>query len=100
LLGIPFYLILTRWTANASVVARLFVASVVALAIWLINYYAILSWLQPLLVENVSEENLIINAIPPWVAAATHLVFGWTMVALYPLGQFTPHRLLTDRENG
>jgi hypothetical protein len=30
--------------------------------------------------------------LPWWVAAATHLVFGWTIAVLYPLGVYTPYR--------
>ena len=41
-------------------------------------YYGILSWLQPALVE-MKPENLIVHRVPPWVAALTHLVFGWTI---------------------
>ena len=32
------------------------------------------------------------NYLPWWVAAATHLVFGWTIALLYPLGVYTPYR--------
>lgn len=91
LLGIPFYLALTRFTSNSSVGARLVFASVLAIAIWLINYYGVLSWLQPMVVE-MSKDNLIVNRVPPWVAALTHLIFGWTMVLVYPLGLYVPYR--------
>lgn len=91
LLGIPFYLALTRFTAESSVAGRLVLASVLAIAIWLVNYYGVLAWLQPMVVE-MSKENLIVNRMPPWVAALTHLVFGWTMVLVYPLGLYVPYR--------
>lgn len=91
LLGIPFYLALTRFTGKSSTAGRIVVASVLAIAIWLINYYGILSWLQPMVVE-MSKENLIVNRVPPWVAALTHLIFGWTMVLVYPLGLYVPYR--------
>ena len=96
LLGIPVYLALTTFTPNAPVLTRFGVASAVSLAIWLINFYGILSWLQPLLFGG----NWIIDnrLLPWWVAAATHLVFGWTIVLLYPLGQFTPYRRPTAND--
>jgi hypothetical protein len=50
LLGIPVYMALTRFAARGGLVMRLLVASVVALAIWAINFYGILSWLQPMLI--------------------------------------------------
>jgi len=93
LLGIPVYLALTRFAAKGGLLARFAVASAVSLAIWGFNFYAILSWLQPLLVGGVPG-NWITNPeyLPWWVAAATHLVFGWTIALLYPWGQYTPYK--------
>jgi hypothetical protein len=91
LLGIPFQLLLTRWLPKASFAVRFAGVGALALAFWLFNYYAILSWLQPLLFGG----RWIIELIPPWVAALTHLVFGWTLLVVQPLGTFTPYRLLT-----
>lgn len=97
LLGVPMYLALTRFTAQGTFAGRLAVASVVAVVIWLVNFYGVLAWLQPLVVKNISESNLIVNRVPPWVAALTHLVFGWTMVLVYPLGLYSPYRRETDK---
>jgi hypothetical protein len=90
LLGIPVYLVVSRFAGTGSLVKRLLVASLISLLIWLVNFYCILSWLQPLLFHG----NWIVNPayLPWWVAATTHLVFGWTIALLYPLGQFTPYR--------
>lgn len=89
LLGVPFYLVLTWLTQSTTLGRRLAVATVLSLALWGINFYGILSWLQPLLFGG----NWIVDnsLLPWWVAAVTHLVFGWTMALLYPLGQFTPY---------
>ena len=95
LLGIPMYLALTRWGADKSLFTKLVIATFVSLAIWVINFYGLLSWLQPAVID-MSEENLIINKIPPWVAIATHLVFGWTMALVYPLGDFRSRERVTD----
>ena len=92
LLGIPFHLVLSRWFAGASFGLRLGVASALALGLWLVNFYALLSWLQPLLFGG----RWIVELIPWWVAALTHLVFGWTMVLVQPLGTFIPYRLSTE----
>jgi hypothetical protein len=72
--------------------ARIVVASVLALLVWLVNFYLLLSWIQPLLFGG----NWILTRIPWWVAAATHLVFGWTMAVVYPLGRFEPYRVRTE----
>lgn len=85
LLGVPVTLFLSKFARNGSVIARLIVGSIAALAIWAIAFYGILSWLQPLLFGG----NWIVDnsRLPWWVAAATHLVFGWTIAILYPLVQ-------------
>ena len=99
LLGIPVYLALTRFAAKGGLYARLAVASVVSLAIWGFNFYGILSWLQPLLIGG-EPGNWITNPsyLPWWVAAVTHLVFGWTIALLYPLGEYTPYTRARDRK--
>jgi hypothetical protein len=93
LLGIPVYMTIARFARRRGLFLRLLVASIVSLAIWGINFYGILSWLQPMLVGG-EPGNWITNSkyLPWWVAAATHLVFGWTIAILYPLGEYTPYR--------
>lgn len=92
-LGIIFNLVLTRYTADATFVTRVMVVTVLSLAVWVINFYAILSWLQPALFGG----NWIVQEIPWYVGAGTHLVFGWTMALLYPLGLYTPYRRETEK---
>lgn len=96
LLGMVIHVALAYWTPQGSLGQRLALASVVAIVIWIVNFYVLLSWLQPLLVD-MSPENYIVNQVPWWVAALTHLVFGWTMAVLYPLGQFVPYRRPTEQ---
>jgi hypothetical protein len=84
-LGIPFHVVLGRWFPNASFGTRFAVVTVLALALWLTNFYLLLSWLQPLLIPG---RHHIVAEIPWWVAAPTHLVFGWTMLLVQPLGKF------------
>lgn len=87
-LGVPIHLILTRWLGTASFAARCATATALGLALWLINFYGILSWLQPLLFGG----RWIVEQIPWWVAALTHLVFAWTVLLMEPLGVFIPYR--------
>jgi hypothetical protein len=97
LLGIPVYMALARFADQGGLLKRLIVASAVSLAIWLINFYGILSWLQPLLIGG-DPGNWITNPayLPWWVAAATHLVFGWTIAVLYPWGVYRPYKRPTE----
>lgn len=92
LIGIPIYYFLMKICGrDAPLLKRIVVASVLSLAVWVINFYGILSWLQPLLFDG---NNWITDptVMPAWVAAGTHLVFGWTLAVLSPWGQFTPYR--------
>jgi hypothetical protein len=57
------------------------------LAIWIVNFYLVLSWLQPMRVG----EALILRMIPFWVAALTHIVYGLTLGLLQPIGRFVPY---------
>ncbi len=96
LFGMIFHLVLTRvghGSPTYPLVNRLIVTTILGVALWLVNFYGILSWLQPLLFGG----NWIVETIPPWVAAATHLVFGWTMALVYPLGVYRPYRLQTEQ---
>ena len=97
LLGIPLYLALTRWGAGKSLLTKFAIATVVSLLIYVVNFWGILSWLQPAVID-MSPENLIVNRVPAWVAIATHLVFGWTMVLVYPLGDYVPYRRVTEQK--
>lgn len=86
-LGIPVHLVLTRWAGTASFAVRLAVATGLGLTLWLVNFYGILYWLQPLLFGG----RWIVAEIPWWVAALTHLVFSWTILLIQPLGVFVPY---------
>lgn len=88
LYGMLFQVVLSRFFPNATLPVRLLICSALALAVWVINFYFILSWLQPALVGG----NWILEMVPAWVAAATHLVFGWTMAIVYPLGVYQTYR--------
>lgn len=85
-LGVPLFVALVRLTENRSTAYRFAVATVLSLLLWIINFYVLLAWLQPVLIGG----NWITDPaiLPSWVAAVTHLVFGWTLAALYPFGRF------------
>lgn len=58
------------------------------LVMWIVNFYLVLPWLQPALVG----EAYVLQLMPAWVAATTHVVFGLTLGILQPLGRFVPYR--------
>lgn len=84
--GIPFHLILSRYFGSSSTGTRLVVATLLGLGVWLINFYGLLAWLQPRLIGG----NWIVERVPVYVAVATHLVFGWTMLLVEQWGRFAP----------
>ena len=70
------------------------IATALALVLWVVNFYLLLSWIQPLLFGG--HWMVDPQFLPPWVAALTHLVFGWTMAVIYPWGMYEPYRVLTE----
>jgi hypothetical protein len=92
--GMLFHLFLTRYTMGTTLGKRLLVVTLLSLGVWIVNFYCILSWLQPLLFGG----RWIVDMIPPWVAAGTHLVFGWTMVLVYPWGLYVPYHAEAVKE--
>lgn len=86
LYGIVFHLVMSSLFSRASVVKRLVVATLIGLVLWVVNYYLILSWLQPLLLGD----NWIVRLVPLWVAVLTHLAFAWSMLVGEHWGRFEP----------
>lgn len=86
LYGIVFHLVMSWFLPNASAWRRFLVGTMLGLALWIINFYAILSWLQPVLLGD----NWIVREVPMAVAAATHVLFAWTMLLIEFWGRFDP----------
>lgn len=83
-LAIPIHMLMVKFVPKGTLMQRLAFATVVGLLLWAVNFYLILSWLQPLLFGG----NWITDPeyLPPWIGALTHLVFAWTLAVLYPWG--------------
>lgn len=94
LLGAPLQILMAELVPAARWPKRMLFATIAGLALWIVNFYLILSWLQPLLFGGnwITDPKIL----PPWVGAATHLVFAWTMAALHPWGRFRPYVGITD----
>ena len=91
--GIPFHMILSRFFDKSGLALRFAVATVLGLGVWIVNFYGVLSWLQPLLIGG----NWIVDLVPWHVAAFTHLVFGWAMLAVDQWGRFVPPSYSRER---
>jgi hypothetical protein len=94
LLGIVFQLVLAKFAIGEPFGKRMLIATGLGAAIWVVNFYLILSWLQPLLFGG----NWILAQMPWYVGLATHLVFAWTMAIVFPLGLYQPYRLQTEQQ--
>jgi hypothetical protein len=66
---------------RAGVWARLASGAAAGLVLWAVNFYVLLSWLQPVLFGG----QWIYQLVPWWVAALTHVAFGCTIALLYPV---------------
>ncbi len=87
-LGVLFELLLSGLLPRAGFPTRFLAVSGLALALWAFNFYAVLAHAQPWLFGG----RWIVDEIPWWVSASTHLVFGWTMLLVQPFGTFIPYR--------
>lgn len=95
LLGVPVHVILARFTATASVAKRMVFAAAIGVILWAVTFYGILVWLQPMVCGGAwITDN---EYLPWWVAAGTHVVFGISMVLVYPLGLFVPYQRPTEQ---
>lgn len=86
--GVLFQVVYNKYFPKAGTLERLFIATLLGIGIWIVNFYVLIAILQPLLFRG----NWILQEIPWWVGAGTHLVFAWTMALLYPLGAYVPYR--------
>jgi hypothetical protein len=86
LLGIPFHSVISRRLASSSTRLKFAAVTIISLTVWILVFYGILSWLQPMLCGG----NWILHEIPWWLAASTHLIYGWTMLAAQQFGSFAP----------
>lgn len=87
LYGVAFHLVMSTYLNGAPARRRFVVATLIGLGLWIVNFYLLLSWLQPLLLGG----NWIVRMVPFWVAGLTHLAFAWTMLAIESWGQFSPY---------
>ncbi len=88
LCGTPIHVVYSRFFIGQSLLQRLVVGAVLGVVMWLINFYGILSWLQPVITGEPTS--YIVNEVPPLIGALTHIVFAEVMVLLQPFAVFNP----------
>lgn len=92
--GVVFHTVISMLSEGRPLVIRVIVGTLLGVLVWGVNYYGILVWLQPLLFGGrwITDNSIL----PWWVALSTHVVFGWTMAVISPLGAYVPYRRPTD----
>jgi hypothetical protein len=80
--------VLVNWLIPDRPILSVVFGAVYGLLMWVVNFYVVLSWLQPLLVGQA----FVLELMPIWVSALTHLIYGLTLGILEPLGRFVPYR--------
>lgn len=93
-LGVLFQIVIAKFASNRGFLTRCLWSCGLGVLVWLVAFYGILTWLQPLLFGG----NWIVEQIPWYVGLATHLVYAVTHAAVFPLGVYTPYRLPTENE--
>jgi hypothetical protein len=85
--GAVFHVLVNRFVPNRTGL-QIALGAVYGLAMWIVNFYGVLWWLQPRLVG----EAYVLELMPAWIAALTHVIYGLTLGLLQPLGRFVPYR--------
>lgn len=93
-LGSLFHWVITRFAENKPMSTKMIWGTALGAIVWFVNYYLILSWLQPALFGGnwITDNGLL----PWWVALATHVVFGWSMALMQPFGAYVPYKRPTE----
>ncbi len=80
--------VLVNWFVPDWPGLQVLLGALYGLLMWVVNFYLVISWLQPHLVG----EAFVLKLMPAWVAALTHGIYGLTLGLLQPLGRFVPYR--------
>lgn len=89
--GAVFHVLVNRFVPNRTGL-QIGLGVLYGLVMWIVNFYLVLSWLQPRLVG----EAYVLQLMPAWIAALTHVIYGLTLGLLQPLGRFVPYRPATQ----
>ena len=87
LAGAVFH-VLVNWLVPDRTPTQIALGALYGLLMWVVNFYVVIAWLQPRLVG----EPYVLELMPAWIAALTHVIYGVTLGVLQPLGRFVPYR--------
>ena len=85
--GALFHLVLNLLWPRLSGLGLLLVSVGFGVLLWIVTFYGVIAWLQPMLVGQA----YILQMMPIWVALLTHVVYGLTLGLLQPMGRFVPY---------
>jgi len=85
--GAPIHVIYSRFFMGQKIGSRLVTGAILGVIMWVINFYGILSWLQPMILGEGSS--FIVENMPWWVALLSHIAFTETMLILQPAAVFS-----------
>jgi len=84
--GAPIHVVYSRYFMGQSLGKRIAVGVALGIVMWLVNFYGVLSWLQPMLHEESSS--YIVEHIPVWVAILNHVLFTTLLLLMQPFAIF------------
>jgi len=85
--GAVFQVVISRFVPDRPAL-QIVLGGVYGLLMWIVNFYLIIAWLQP----RLFGQAYVLELMPVWIAALTHLIYGLTLGVLQPLGRFVPYR--------
>lgn len=85
--GAVFQVFVSRFVPDRPLL-QVVLGGVYGLLMWIVNFYLVIAWLQP----RLFGQAYVLELMPVWIAALTHLIYGLTLGVLQPLGRFVPYR--------
>jgi hypothetical protein len=88
IVGTPLFVVYHRFFPGQSSALRAVNGAWLGILIWVINFYAILTWLQPMMLKGLAYTGepraYIVENMPWWAAALTHLCFTEVITLMQP----------------
>lgn len=85
--GAVFHVLVSLYTPEKAAIT-VGLGAAYGLLMWVVNFYVVIEWLE----TSLYGQAYVLELMPAWVAAASHILFGLTIGALQPLGRFVPYR--------